>query len=181
MFDFLKAIILAGAALGCAVHGFARDYVITDYGVQQGDSTLLQTSAIQAVIDRAEADGGGRVVVPQGTYLTGALFFKPGTKLHLEKDATLKGSDEIENFPSYPRVWRAAASTIMPPLSMPTTSTVSQSPAAAPSTATAWKYWKNSGICAAKRAKEGRSCTNLEVRRPRLVFVWGCDSVRLMA
>ena len=133
MFDFLKAIILAGAALGCAVHGFARDYVITDYGVQQGDSTLLQTSAIQAVIDRAEADGGGRVVVPQGTYLTGALFFKPGTKLHLEKDATLKGSDEIENF----RVWRAAASTIMPPLSMPTTSTVSQSPAAAPSTATA--------------------------------------------
>ena len=52
MFDFLKAIILAGAALGCAVHGFARDYVITDYGVQQGDSTLLQTSAIQAVIDR---------------------------------------------------------------------------------------------------------------------------------
>lgn len=177
MFDFLKAIILAGTALGCAVHGVARDYVITDYGVQQGDSTLLQTSAIQAVIDRAEADGGGRVVVPRGTYLTGALFFKPGTKLHLEKDATLKGSDEIENFPLIPSrmegrsiYYHAAVINAyhVDGFSITGSGTINGN---------GLKYWKEFWDLRSERAKEGRSCTNLEVRRPRLVFVWGCDSV----
>ena len=59
-----------------------RQYVITDYGVKN-DSTIVQTKAIQAVIDRAAQDGGGVVVIPQGTYLTGALFFKQGTHLHV--------------------------------------------------------------------------------------------------
>ena len=42
---------------------------------------------------------GGVVVIPEGTYLSGALFFKPGTHLHLESKAILKGSDDISNFP----------------------------------------------------------------------------------
>ncbi len=75
-----------------------KRYVVTDYGVQQ-DSTLLQTEQLQAVIDRAAADGGGVVVLPSGTYLSGALFFKQGTHLHLEQGAVLKGSDDIANFP----------------------------------------------------------------------------------
>ena len=52
-----------------------RRYVITDYGVK-ADSMLVQTEAIQAVIDRAAADGGGVVVVPRGTFRSGALFFR---------------------------------------------------------------------------------------------------------
>lgn len=56
----------------------AADFKITDYGVST-DSTVVQTKAIQAVIDSAEAAGGGRIVVPEGTFLTGGLFFKPGT------------------------------------------------------------------------------------------------------
>ena len=62
------------------------------------DSTLLQTEKIQAVIDLASNNGGGVIVIPEGTYLSGALFFKPGTHLHLEKKAVLKGSDDISNF-----------------------------------------------------------------------------------
>ena len=72
-------------------------YNLADYGVVN-DSTVLQTEKIQAVIDRA-AEQGGVVIVPKGTYLTGALFFKPRTHLHLEEGATLKGSDDISNFP----------------------------------------------------------------------------------
>jgi len=51
-------------------------YRITDHGVAN-DSTILQTDKIQAVIDKAYAAGGGVVVVPAGTFLSGSLFFKP--------------------------------------------------------------------------------------------------------
>ena len=73
-----------------------KQYVITDFGVKQ-DSTVVQTAAIQAVIDRAAQNGGGVVVIPEGTYLTGALFFKQGTHLHVI--GRLKGSDRIIDFP----------------------------------------------------------------------------------
>ena len=63
------------------------------------DSTLLQTEKIQAVIDLAHQNGGGVVVVPKGTFLSGALFFKPQTHLYLEEGGVIKGSDDINNFP----------------------------------------------------------------------------------
>ena len=73
-----------------------RQYVITDYGVKN-DSTIVQTTAIQAIIDRAAQEGGGVIVVPQGTFLTGALFFKQGTHLYVQ--GRLKGSDRIVDYP----------------------------------------------------------------------------------
>ena len=75
-----------------------RQYVITDYGVKGGDSTALQTEAIQKVIDTAASQGGGVVVVPRGTFLTGSLFFRPGTHLHLREGARLQGSDAITHY-----------------------------------------------------------------------------------
>ena len=75
-----------------------KRYVLTDYGVLIG-STAIQTEKIQAVIDRCAQEGGGVVVVPQGTFMTGALFFKQGTHLHVEEGGTLKGSDRISDYP----------------------------------------------------------------------------------
>ena len=75
-----------------------KRYVLTDYGVLIG-STAIQTELIQAVIDRCAQEGGGVVVVPQGTFMTGALFFKQGTHLHVEEGGTLKGSDRISDYP----------------------------------------------------------------------------------
>ncbi|MDE6647881.1 MAG: exopolygalacturonase, partial [Prevotella sp.] len=80
------------------VNTLGRQYVLTDYGVVAG-SPQVQTQQIQAVIDRCAQEGGGVVVVPQGTFLTGALFFKQGTHLYLREAATLKGSDRIIDFP----------------------------------------------------------------------------------
>lgn len=79
------------------VSTLGKQYVITDYGVTN-DSTVLQTAAIQKVIDTAAQAGGGVVVVPKGTFLTGSLFFKPGTHLHLQDGARIKGSDAITNY-----------------------------------------------------------------------------------
>jgi len=75
-----------------------EEYVITSYGVKK-DSTLVQTERIQAVIDKAAASGGGVVVIPKGTFLSGALFFKRGVNLYLKKGAVLKCSDDISDFP----------------------------------------------------------------------------------
>ncbi len=73
-----------------------RQYVITDYGVST-DSTLVQTTLIQHVIDLCSDKGGGVVVIPEGTFLSGALFFPQGTHLHVI--GRLKGSDRIADFP----------------------------------------------------------------------------------
>ncbi len=70
-------------------------FVITRYGVKR-NSSEVQTEAIQKVIDLA-AQKGGVVVVPKGTFISGALHFKPGTHLWIE--GTLKGSDRVKDFP----------------------------------------------------------------------------------
>ena len=80
------------------INTLGKKYILTDYGVIN-DSTLLQTEKIQSAIDAAAQNGGGVIVIPKGTYLSGALFFKPKTHLHLEEGAVLKGSDDISNFP----------------------------------------------------------------------------------
>lgn len=73
-----------------------RQYVITDYGAKD-DSTIVQTAAIQQVIDKAAQEGGGVIVIPDGTFMTGALFFKQGTHLYVK--GRLKGSERIADFP----------------------------------------------------------------------------------
>ena len=80
------------------VNALGRQYVLTDYGVLAGSSEV-QTQQIQAVIDRCTQEGGGVVVVPTGTFKTGALFFKQGTHLHLSEGAVLLGSERIIDFP----------------------------------------------------------------------------------
>lgn len=49
-----------------------KQYVLTAYGIL--DDGKLYTKEIQALIDLAAKEGGGVIVVPSGTYLTGALF-----------------------------------------------------------------------------------------------------------
>ena len=75
-----------------------RQYVVTDYGVMIGSSEV-QTAQIQAVIDRAAQEGGGVVVIPQGTFMSGALFFRQGTHLMVCEGAVLKGSERIADYP----------------------------------------------------------------------------------
>ena len=72
-------------------------FPLDKYGVKT-NSDNIQTEAIQAVIDLA-AKEGGTVVVPKGKFYSGALFFKQGVNLYLEKDAVLMGSDDINDFP----------------------------------------------------------------------------------
>ena len=57
---------------------------------------------IQAVIDKASARGGGKVVVPAGEYRVGSIRLRSNIELHLEEGALLLGSDRSEDYFSFP-------------------------------------------------------------------------------
>ena len=68
-----------------------RDFPLTDFGaVKDGDST----EAIAKAITACNAAGGGRVVVPAGVWLTGAVHLKSNVNLHLAEGATLRFSPD---------------------------------------------------------------------------------------
>src|SRR4029078_12270556 len=92
--SFMRKLFLIFCSIAIVWTASSQDYVITNFGVST-DSTKLNTQAIQNVIDKANDNGGGTIVIPKGVYLTGALFFKPKTKLRLMEGAMLKGSDDI--------------------------------------------------------------------------------------
>ncbi len=64
-----------------------------------GDGELKDTGAIQKAVDAASAAGGGTVLFPAGTYLTGTIFLKSKVTLHLAAGATLLGSTDLEDYP----------------------------------------------------------------------------------
>ncbi len=66
----------------------ARDFTITDYGAVAGGKQDC-TPAIRKAIEACNNAGGGRVVVPSGVFLTGAIHLKSNVNLHLVKAATL--------------------------------------------------------------------------------------------
>ncbi len=75
-----------------------KQYNFYDYGIISS-TDLVQTEKIQAVIDKAAEEGGGVIVVPEGVFKSGALFFRQGTHLLLQKGAILYGSESIFDFP----------------------------------------------------------------------------------
>lgn len=151
---------------------------LTDFGVKN-DSTIVQTAQIQAVIDKAEAQGGGEIVVPRGTFMSGALFFKPGTRLTLEEGAVIKGSDDIADYPLIPS--RMEGRSIYYHAALINAYHVDGFEISGPGTinGNGLKYWNEFWDNVERARLENRSWTNLEVRRPRLVFLWGCDNARL--
>src|SRR5581483_6740142 len=68
-----------------------RAYNIRDFGAK-GDGKTLDTSAIQAAIDACYREGGGTVVVPQGTFHTGTVELKSNVALHVSASGKLLGS-----------------------------------------------------------------------------------------
>lgn len=149
-----------------------KRYVITDHGVKQ-DSTLIQTEAIQGVIDKAAADGGGVIVVPQGVYLSGSLFFKPGTHLHIEKGGKLKGSDAITNYKIVPT--RLEGQTINYFAALVNADRCNGFTISGEGTidGNGHKYYDEFWL----RRKVNPKCTNLEALRPRMLYVSNSDDV----
>ena len=91
------------------------DFNIKDYGAVS-DGMTVNTEAIQKAIDECNEKGGGRVIIPEGLFISGTIRLKSNVELHLERGAHLKASTNIddynpddeypENYGSVPERWR---------------------------------------------------------------------------
>lgn len=91
-----EIIFLAGIFL--SVTGFARqDYDIMKFGAVN-DGKTINTFPIQQAIDKCAADGGGRVIIPNGTFRTGTIYLKNNVVLYLSAGAILSGSTAKQDF-----------------------------------------------------------------------------------
>lgn len=75
----------------------AGDFNILTYGAI-GDGTTLNTEAIQKAIDACNRSGGGKVVFPEGSFLSGTIVLKDNVTIHFEKNSVLLGSTELKDY-----------------------------------------------------------------------------------
>jgi polygalacturonase len=140
-----------------------------------GDGVTLNTGAIQKAIDALATNGGGTLVIPQGEFLSGAIFLKPGVNLRLDKDAVLKGSTNIENYPElethiegYFQVWIPALVNASNVDHLRITGEGTIAGGGKPF----WdEFWK------ARTAN--KDVTNLAVKRPRNIFIQDSKDVQI--
>ncbi|WP_026478423.1 glycoside hydrolase family 28 protein [Alkaliphilus transvaalensis] len=79
-----------------------QEYVtlnVKDFGAV-GNGEVYDTAAIQAAILSCPANG--RVVIPEGKYLSTPIFLKSNMTLEIQKGATLLGSTVREHYPILP-------------------------------------------------------------------------------
>lgn len=81
----------------------SRDFRITDYGAKPGGSNAAV--AFSEAFASAERAGGGRVVVPKGEWVAGAIRFRSNCALHFEDGAKLVFTDDPADYPEVFTTW----------------------------------------------------------------------------
>lgn len=164
-------VVVAGIESPTANPG--KDHVITAYGAV-ADGTQ-QTRAIQRAIDAAFSTGGGTVVVPRGTFVSGALFFRAGVNLRLDEGGVLKGSSEILDFPMMETRIEGETRQYFPALVNADRNDGFCLSGPGVIDGGGGPYWKRLLI----RWKRCGGCANTDEQRPRLVYVSNSKNVRI--
>src|SRR5215213_2033567 len=73
------------------------DFKITRFGAI-GDGKTDCTESFRKAIAACNRAGGGRVIVPSGSFLTGAIHLKSNVNLHVVKGATIKFSRDTKKY-----------------------------------------------------------------------------------
>ncbi len=157
-----------------ASESLGTPYEVTEYGVVR-DSTRVQTEALQRVIDRAAAEGGGVIVIPKGVYLSGALFFPQGVHLHIEREGVLKGSDNIADFPIVDT--RIEGQSLRYFAALVNADHADGFTITGPGTVNGngERYWRSFWL----RREVNPRCTNMDELRPRLIYISNSKNVRI--
>ena len=74
-----------------------KEYDITNYGAVSG-GVVSNTKAFSTAVELA-SETGGRVIVPDGIWLTGPIELKSGVELHLEDNAVIVFDKSAEEYP----------------------------------------------------------------------------------
>ena len=74
-----------------------RNFQLTKFGAK-GDGLTDCTDAFRKAITSCNASGGGRVVVPEGVFLTGAIHLKSNVNLEVSRGATIKFSKDTKAY-----------------------------------------------------------------------------------
>jgi hypothetical protein len=98
----LLIIALAACMYACLGSSGNHIYNILDYGAR-GDSSFVNTLAIQRAIDACTAAGGGTVLVPPGIYISGTIHLKDNVKFEVMAGATILGSADLADY--YEHKW----------------------------------------------------------------------------
>ena len=78
-----------------------KEYNILDFGAKS-DMEFNNRLAIQSTIDECSKNGGGKVIIPNGYFLTGPITIKDNVNLYLESNAYLSF---IKNKNEYPLIF----------------------------------------------------------------------------
>lgn len=76
----------------------AYEVNILEYGAKS-DGTTLNTEAINKAIKEVNQQGGGRVVIPEGLWLTGPIELLSNVNLHTERNALVVFTDDFNAYP----------------------------------------------------------------------------------
>ena len=82
-----------------------KDYSITAFGASPNATAAVNQKAINKAIAACSKAGGGRVIVPEGTFNTGAITLLSKVNLHVEKGGVLLFAFQPELYPIVPTRW----------------------------------------------------------------------------
>lgn len=82
-----------------------KSYNITDFGASTKAKAADNQKAINKAIATCSKNGGGRVVIPEGTFITGAITMLSRVNLHIEKNGVLLFAFQPELYPIVPTRW----------------------------------------------------------------------------
>ena len=82
-----------------------KSYNITDFGASTKAKAADNQKAINKAIATCSKNGGGRVVIPEGTFITGAITMLSKINLHIEKNGVLLFAFQPELYPIVPTRW----------------------------------------------------------------------------
>ena len=85
-------------------HFSDKTYNINDFGAI-ADGKTLNTAAFAKAIKACTENGGGKVIVPSGKYLTGAIHLESNVNLHLEDQAEILFSIDPKDYPIVHSSW----------------------------------------------------------------------------
>lgn len=86
-----------------------RQFLITSFGAKTTATAAQNQKAINRVISLVSKKGGGKVIIPKGTWNTGAIELKNHVNLVLEEGATLHFAFEPKLYPLVRTSWEGLA------------------------------------------------------------------------